>query len=86
MEKITIYVRVGNRRHVFKVPEGITLDTLISRYKDELGLTKISLKEIRAAISAPLGTPLDEIRIIDGSEIIIFDHGLSDDIEYNGIE
>jgi len=86
MEKNTIYIRVDNKRHVFRVPEGVSLDTIINTYKDQIGLSDAPLSQIRAATLTPMGTPLNQFRISDGSEIIILTDALSDYIEYDGTE
>jgi hypothetical protein len=86
MEKYTIYVRVGGKRHVFRVPPGITLQALLERFQRELGLENPSGRDIRAAVVTPLGQPLDEFEIRDGSEIVILTESLADEAEYEGVE
>lgn len=86
MEKYTIYIRVGGKRHVFRVPPGITLQTLLERFQRDLGLEDPSGRNIQAAVVTPLGQPLDEFEIKDGSEVVILTEALADEIEYKGAE
>jgi hypothetical protein len=86
VEKYTIYVRVGGKRHVFRVPPGITLQALLERFQRDLELDNPSGRNIRAAVVTPLGQPLDEFEIKDGSEIVILTEALADEIEYKGTE
>lgn len=86
MEKYTIYVRVDGKRHVFRVPPGITLQALLERFQRELGLENPSGRNIRAAVVMPLGQPLDEFEIRDGSEIVILTESLAAEAEYGGVE
>ena len=88
MEKIKIYVRVegDSRRHIFRVPSGITLETLLDRFGDKLGLEKHQRSGMRAAVFTPLGEPLDMFEIGDGAEVLIMKDALKDDIDYEGVE
>lgn len=88
MEKIKIYVRVEgeSKRHVFIVPSGITLEALLDRYGDTMGIEQNRIDHVRAAVFTPLGEPLGQFKIVDGAEVLILKDPYRDEIIYEGTE
>jgi hypothetical protein len=83
-DRTKLYLRVGNARHLFKVPPGISLGVLVERYRDTLGLTNVPLGDMRASVVIPLDEPLAEFGLRDDLEIIIEPGAIADDAEYVG--
>jgi len=88
MEKIKIYIRVEgeDKRHIFRVPSGITLETLLDKFAGQIGIKKEQIGNLRAAVFTSLGQPLDRFEISDEAEILILKNPLADDASYEGVE
>ncbi len=88
MDKIKIYVRVEgeSKRHVFVVPREITLKAILVRFGDKLGIPKDRIGDVRAAVFTPLGEPLGNFEIGEGSEILIMTDPYKDEISYEGAQ
>ena len=83
-DRVKIYVTVNGRRHVFRVPPNISLETLLEKYRNDLGLPPGSVKALRASIIAPIDQPLASLGFREGTEIIVGTGSFGDEIEYLG--
>lgn len=69
MTKITIYLRVRGKRHVFSVLPSVSLEVLLERFQSQLGIE--DPKRVQSTMVVPLNVSLENVRVQDRSEFII---------------
>lgn len=84
MTKMTVYLRVQGKRHVFSVMPGVTLEAIIERYQEKLGIKDPNA--VQATMFVPLDVPFDAISIQDRVEFTILTRTeiANNDIKYEG--
>jgi hypothetical protein len=86
--KMTIYLKVKGKTHVFRLPPETKLQTVIDTYQTELNIDAKDRERMHVVLPVSLNQSIGDISVKDESEMIILlgNEILRDDIEYKGLQ